>query len=161
MSGSEKGRILVVDDDEGICSVVQTALKNKGYVVDVAKNAKEAIAKTNTNFYNLALIDLRLPDMDGTELLTAMKETTPAIVKIILTGYPALQNAIDAVNKGAHGYLVKPINMDILLRTVEKHLKVQSELKAYGQQKMAEFVESRVKELETEQFDGSKTTKNM
>lgn len=158
MSGREKGRILVVDDDEGICSVVQTALKNKDYVVDIAKNAKEAIAKTNTNFYNLALIDLRLPDMDGTELLTAMKETTPAIVKIILTGYPALQNAIDAVNRGAHGYLVKPINMDILLRTVEQHLKVQRELKAYGQQKMAEFVETRVKELETEQFDDSKTT---
>ncbi|MGA2783124.1 MAG: response regulator [Candidatus Bathyarchaeia archaeon] len=159
MSAGEKGRILVVDDDEGICNVVQTALKNKGYIVDVAKNAKEAIAKTSMNFYNLALIDLRLPDMDGTELLTAMKETTPAIRKIIVTGYPALQNAIDAVNRGAHGYLVKPINMDDLLRTVERHLKTQRELKEYGQQQIAEFVETRVKELEAEQLD-SKTTKN-
>ena len=160
MSGSEKGRILVVDDDEGICSVVETALKNKGYTVDIAKNAKEAIARTNMNFYNLALIDIRLPDMDGTELLTAMKETTPAMIKIILTGYPALQNAIDAVNRGAHGYLVKPINMDDLLRTVERHLKAQRELKEYGQQQVAEFVETRIKELDAEQPNASKTTKN-
>lgn len=150
MSGSEKGRILVVDDDEGICNVVETALKNRGYIVNIAKNAREAIEKSNANFYNLALIDFRLPDMEGTELLTAMKETTPAMIKIILTGYPALQNAIDAVNRGAHGYLVKPINMDELFRTVEEHLRAQRELKEYGQQQIAEFVETRAKELETE-----------
>jgi ActR/RegA family two-component response regulator len=82
------------------------------------------------------------------------------MIKIILTGYPALQNAIDAVNRGAHGYLVKPINMDDLLRTVERHLKAQRELKEYGQQQVAEFVETRIKELDAEQPNTSKTTKN-
>ena len=159
MSRSEKGSVLVVDDDEGIRSVVEKALKNTGYLVDTAKNAKEAITKTNANFYNIALIDIRLPDMEGTELLKAMKETTPPMIKIILTGYPAMQNAIDAVNRGAHGYLVKPVNMDELLRTVERHLKAQKELKEYGQQKIAEFVETRVKQLEEEDRDTSKTRK--
>ena len=57
--------------------------------------------------------------MEGTELLTALKETTPKMVKIILTGYPALQNAITAINKGVDAYLVKPVNTDELLRSVE------------------------------------------
>lgn len=159
MSEGEKARILVIDDDEGTRKVVAEALKSEGYLVDTVSNGTEAVEKSQTSFYNLALIDIRLPDMEGTKLLTAMKETTPQMIKIILTGYPALQNAIDAVNKGAHGYLVKPINMDELLRTVEQQLKKQSELKEYGQQRLAQFVETRFKELQTEEFDSPKTTK--
>ncbi len=159
MSESKGGRILVVDDDEGIRKVVAEALRSEGYSVDTASNGKEAIEKSQANFYNLALVDIRLPDMEGTKLLTSMKETTPEMVKIILTGYPALQNAIDAVNKGAHGYLVKPIKMDELLRTVEQSLKKQRESKKYGQEKVAEFVETRFKELQSEEQDNSTTTK--
>ena len=159
MSEGEKGRILVIDDDEGTRKVVAEALESEGYSVDTANNGKEAVEKSQTNFYNLALVDIRLPDMEGTKLLTSMKETTPEMIKIILTGYPALQNAIDAVNKGAHGYLVKPINMDELLRAVEQHLKKQSEMKEYGQQRLAQFVETRFEELQTEELDTPKTTK--
>ena len=159
MSESGKGRILVIDDDEGIRKVVAEALKSDGYLVDTATNGKEAVEKSRTNFYNLALIDIRLPDMEGTKLLTSMKQTIPEMIKIILTGYPALQNAIDAVNNGAHGYLVKPINMDELLRTVEEHLKKQSEMKQYSQEKVAEFVETRFNELQTEEPNSPKATK--
>lgn len=159
MTESGKGRILVIDDDEGIRKVVGTALQGEGYLVDTAANGKEAVEKSRTNFYNLALVDIRLPDMEGTKLLTVMKETTPEMVKIILTGYPALQNAIEAVNKGADGYLVKPINMDELLRTIKQHLKKQRELKEFGQEKLAKLVETRFKELQTEEFDSSKTPK--
>jgi DNA-binding NtrC family response regulator len=159
MSESGKSRILVIDDDEGIRKVVTHALKSEGYSVDTASNGKEAIEKSQTNFYNLALIDIRLPDMEGTELLTALKETTPKMIKIILTGYPALQNAIDGVNKGAHGYLVKPIKMDELFQTVKEQLKKQSESKEYGEQKLAKFVETRFKEMQAEQFDTPQATK--
>jgi DNA-binding NtrC family response regulator len=159
MSESKKGSILVIDDDEGVRKVVAEALKSEGYFVDTASNGKEAIEKSHTNFYNLALVDLRLPDMEGTKLLTSMKETTPEMIKIILTGYPALQNAIDAVNEGAQGYLVKPINMDELLRTVEKHLKRQSEMKEYTQERVAEFVETRFKQLQEEERDTPRATK--
>ena len=159
MNETGKGRILVIDDDEGIRKVVAEALRSEGYSVDTASNGKQAVEKSRTNFYNLALIDIRLPDMEGTKLLTSMKQTTPEMIKIILTGYPALQNAIDAVNKGAHGYLVKPINMDELLRTVEEHMKKQSEMKQYSQERVAEFVETRFNELQTEERDNPKTTK--
>jgi DNA-binding NtrC family response regulator len=153
MSQGEKARIIVIDDDEGIRTVVATALTDKGYIADTASNGKEAIEKSQTNFYHLALIDIRLPDMDGTKLLTAMKETTPEMRKIILTGYPAQQNAIDAVNRGAHGYLVKPLNMDELLRTIEQHLEKQREVKEYGQTKVSEYVTTRIREIQAEELD--------
>jgi len=77
----ETARILVIDDDESIRKSLATVLEEEGYVVDTAENGKEAIQKSNVNFYNLALIDIQLPDMEGTRLLTAMKETTPKMVK--------------------------------------------------------------------------------
>jgi len=146
---SENARILVIDDDEGIRKVLAAALEKEGYVVDTAKDGKEAIEKSKTSFYNLALVDIRLPDMEGTKLLTALKETVPKMVKIIVTGYPSLQNAIEAVNKGADGYIVKPIKMDEFLSTVEGHLKKQQGAIKYSEQKVAEFIETRVKEQES------------
>jgi len=156
VSEVKKGRIIVIDDDEGICKVLAAALEGEDYVVDTASNGKQAIEKSQTNFYNLALVDIRLPDMEGTKLLTAMKETTPEMRKIILTGYPGLQNAMDAVNKGAHAYLVKPVDMDKLLRTVEEQLEKQREMKDYGQQKLAQFVETRFQELQAQEADAPK-----
>jgi len=146
---TEKARILVIDDDEGVRKVLAVALADKGYNVDTAKDATEAIGKSRTNFYNLALVDIRLPDMEGTKLLTAMKETTPKMVHIILTGYPSLQNAIEAVNKGADGYIVKPVNMENLLTTVEEHLKKQEEAQKYSEEKVKEYIETRAREHET------------
>jgi DNA-binding NtrC family response regulator len=145
---SERARILVVDDDESIRKTVTTILKDEGYVVDEAENGAEAIKKTNAKFYNLALIDVRLPDMEGTQLLTTIKETTPKMVKIIVTGYPALQNAIEAVNKGADAYILKPVDVEKLLNTIKEHLKKQQEAKKYSEEKVTEFIETRVKELE-------------
>jgi len=146
---AETIRILVVDDDESIRKVLATILEEKGYVVDTAENGKEAIEKSNAKFYNLALIDIRLPDMEGTQLLTALKETTPKMVKIIITGYPSLQNAVEAVNKGADAYILKPFNMDSVLNTIQEHLKKQQEAKKYSEEKVAEFIETRGKEFET------------
>ena len=151
MSEAEKGRIIVIDDDDGIRKVVATALEGEGYRVETASSGKQAIEKSQSSFYNLALVDVRLPDMEGTKLLTAMKDTTPEMRKVILTGYPGLQNAIDAVNKGAHAYLVKPVDMDELLRTVEDQLKTQREMKEYGQEKVAQYVETRFQELQTQE----------
>ena len=156
MSETEKGRIIVIDDDDGIRKVLAAALESEHYAVDTASNGKQAIEKSQTNFYNLALVDIRLPDIDGTKLLSSMKETTPEMRKVVLTGYPGIQNAIDAVNKGAHAYLVKPVDMDELLRTVEDQLKKQREMKEYGREKVARFVETRFKELETQE-PGSQT----
>jgi DNA-binding NtrC family response regulator len=145
---SEVNRILVIDDDASIRDVLTAVLEREGYLVDVAENGSEAIRKSKIRFYNLALIDIRLPDMEGTRLLTELKETIPKMIKIILTGYPSLQNAVEAVNKNADGYLVKPINMEDLLKTVKRLLEKQREERKFSEEKIVEFVESRAKELE-------------
>lgn len=124
-------------------------LEEEGYVVDTAKNGQSAIEKSKTRSYDLALIDIRLPDMDGTALLTALVGATPKMVKIMLTGYPSLENAIEAVNKGADGYIVKPFAVPKLLETVKEHLKKQQEAKKYTEENVAEFIETRAKELES------------
>lgn len=146
----EQERILVVDDDDSIRKVLASILEEKGYVVDTAQRGKEAIEKTQSEFYNLALVDIRLPDMDGTEVLASIKETTPPMVKIIVTGYPSLQNAIDAVNKGADAYVLKPFKVDNILKIISEHLKKQKENKKYGERKILEFIQTRAKELDQE-----------
>jgi len=148
----ERARILVVDDDESIRKVLETILEDEGYVVDTAKNGREAIKKSKAKFYNLALIDIRLTDIEGTKLLTKLKDTTPKMRKIIVTGYPSLQNAIEAVNRGANAYVLKPFDMDKVLETIEDQMKKQQKEKRYSQEKVGEFIETRVKELEKEKI---------
>ena len=79
----KKPRILIVDDDESIRRVLTEILEGEGYVVDSVGTAGEAIVKTGEKFYNLALIDIRLPDMDGVKLLTKIKETKPKMRKVM------------------------------------------------------------------------------
>jgi DNA-binding NtrC family response regulator len=146
----ERPRILIVDDDESIRKVLVAVLEENEYVVDSAKDGKEAIEKTSRDFYNLALIDIRLPDIEGTKLIAKMKETTPRMRKIIITGYPSLQNAVDALNKGADAYIMKPFDMDKVLQTIKEQLEKQQEEKKYSQERVTEFIETRVKELEEE-----------
>lgn len=146
---SETGRILVIDDDESMRKLLVMTLESRGYSVDTARDGKEAIRKSNSDLYDLALVDLRLPDMDGIELLTAMKQIAPTMMKIILTGYPSLESAIEAINKGADGYVVKPVKTEQLLSTVQEHLRKQREAKTYSEEKVKEFIETRVRELET------------
>lgn len=146
----ETARILIVDDDEDIRNVLTTILEDEGYTVESVGTAKKAIAETGKKIYNLALIDIRLPDMEGIELLTRMKDTTPKMRKIIITGYPTLQNAVEAVNRGADAYIIKPFDVKKALRTIKGELTKQEEEKRYSQDKVAEFIETRVKQLEVE-----------
>jgi DNA-binding NtrC family response regulator len=149
---TEPAKILVIDDDESIRKTIATILEEKGYIVDTASSGREAIEKSRTNFYNLALIDIRLPDMEGTKLLPQLRETVPKMIKIIVTGYPSLQNAVEAVNKGADSYIMKPFNVDTVLKTIEEHLRKQQESKRYSEEKVKEFIETRARELETTSY---------
>lgn len=154
---SEKTRVLIVDDDESIRKVLTAVLEEAGYIVDTAQSGNEAIEKCSRSYFNLALIDIRLPDMEGTRLLNAMKQDNPPMVKIIVTGYPSLSNAIEAVNKGADAYLLKPLAMEEVLKTIKEHLERQREAKKYSEGKVAEFIESRARELEAEANIGKAT----
>lgn len=143
----KRARILVVDDDENIRNTLKPVLEEEGYVVDVAKDGYEAIAMTVQALYNIALIDIRLPDMSGVELLTRMRDTVPKMRKIMITGYPSVQNAIEAVNRKADAYLVKPVDVEKLLKTIRAHIEMQENEKKYSEERVAEFIETRVKEI--------------
>ena len=140
-------RILVIDDDENIRNTMKAMLENEGYIVDLAATGSEAIEKTQKTAYNLALLDIRLPDIEGVELLKLMKDTVPRTRKIMVTGYPSMQNVITALNKNADAYLIKPVNIEKLLATVNEQLQLQKDERQLSEQKVAEFIETRVKEL--------------
>ena len=143
----KKASILIVDDNEGILETLSAILEEKGYRTDTAKNGKEAIEKAKTNFYNVALLDIKLPDIDGTQLLTKIEETTPRMVKIMITGYAALENAVEALNLGADAYIMKPVDPENLLKIVNEKLKVQRKAEKMSQKKVADWIETRARQL--------------
>ncbi len=140
-------RILIVDDDDTIRSTMKAILEDEGYEVDLAASGKEGVQKAKDTSYNIALLDIRLPDMEGVELLKLMKPAVPRTRKIMVTGYPSTQNAIEALNKNADAYLIKPVDIEKLLNTIKEQLKLQEEEKSFNEEKVAEFIESRVKEI--------------
>jgi CheY-like chemotaxis protein len=117
-----RASILLVDDDEIIRKGVSNALHEEGFSVDTASNGKQALEKSQLRHYDLALVDIRLPDMEGTKLLKMLKEKTPEIKEIIITGYPSIENAVQAVNDGADAYLIKPIKPADLLAKIRQKM---------------------------------------
>jgi DNA-binding NtrC family response regulator len=140
-------KILIVDDDVAIRTTMKAILEEEGYKVDLAGSGKEGIKKTNEQAYNVALLDIRLPDMEGVQLLKLMKDTMPRTRKIMVTGYPSTQNAIEALNKNADAYLIKPVDIEKLLSTIKEQLQLQEEERKFSEEKVAEFIESRVGDL--------------
>ncbi len=121
----DKKRILIIDDDRGILDGFKLLLERKGYLIDTADTGSEAIEKVRSEYFNLALIDIRLPDIDGTALLSEFRELNPEMKKIIITGYSTRENAIESLNQGANAYLEKPVTPGKLLEFVAKKLAEQ------------------------------------
>jgi len=139
-------RILVVDDDENIRNTMKAILEEEGYIVDTATTGTEAIKRTEETSYNVALLDIRLPDIEGVELLKLMKDAVPRTRKIMVTGFPSMQNAVAAVNKNADAYLIKPVDIEKLLNTIKEQLQLQENEREFTEQKVAEFIETRMNE---------------
>ena len=144
----EKKSILIVDEDRAILKSLKDILESEGYNVDTAETGQEAIQKSEARFYNLSLLDIKLRDMEGTELLTKMHSETPRMMKIMITGYPSLENAVNSLNLGADAYLMKPIDPDKLLKIVEEKLKEQEEAEKMSQEKVAEWIQTRIRKLQ-------------
>ena len=122
MSGCKK-TILVVDDDKSILRTFTRILQKSGYEIDVAETGKEAMEKTEGHHFDLALVDIRLPDMDGTDLLAKLKKQLQHTVKIMITGFPSLETGVKALDEGADAYLVKPVKPQELLMLLDEKLK--------------------------------------
>ena len=147
---SKKEKILIVDDDVALQESLVTILENEGYFIETARTGLEAEAKVKAEYYNLALLDIRLPDMTGIELLTRINVLAPRTKKLVLTGYPDASSAIRAVNEKADAYLIKPFDPVDLISLIEEHLEQQREELEYTQEKVLEYIQNRVKELDTQ-----------
>lgn len=121
----EKKNILIIDDDKYILNIFSRILQKQGYNVDIAETGQEALEKIDTKEYNLALIDVKLPDTNGTDLLAKIHTIKPEMMKIAITGFPSLEDANKVMDQGATAYLVKPVKSEELVKIIAQKLKTQ------------------------------------
>ncbi len=112
--------LLIVDDDEAFRNVVKDRFSRRGYHAVLAANGNEAISLSQKNNFDIALVDIKMPEMDGIELLKQLKSERPNIEVIILTGHATIDTAIDAIKLGAYHYLAKPCKLAELEVVVQK-----------------------------------------
>ena len=117
----EKKRILVIDDDTNILRVFKSILEKEGYMVETAETGKDALEKIKKEKFNVCLIDVKLPDMDGTDLLLELTKE-PETIKIIITGFSSDEVGRKAADYGADDFLVKPVKAEELIATVRDRL---------------------------------------
>ena len=120
-------RILIVDDEESIRNSLREILESDGYSVETAETGQEGIAKCRKNSFDMALLHIKLPDMQGTELLTKLPSHENKMVKIMVTGSADLEDAIKSVNLGADAYITKSVGPEYLLSIVALKLREQKE----------------------------------
>lgn len=117
-----KNKILVVDDEEALRTVLSTELEGEGYQVSTAGDGEEAIKILGSQQFHLILLDIKMPNVDGFEVLKFVKLKQPTTKVIMLTGFADLKNAIESKKLGAEDFVSKPYDLVDLLTTVERVL---------------------------------------
>jgi DNA-binding NtrC family response regulator len=116
----EPARVLVVDDERSILLLLEEALTQWGYQVTCASHVTEALAAIKTQVFDAALTDVRMPDMSGLDLLREIKKQDESIEVVIMTGYPTITSAVEALKEGAYDYLSKPLILDELRHLMQR-----------------------------------------
>ena len=145
--------ILIVDDDETILAVLKEILELDGYTVETAATGKEAVEKSENIFFNLSMLDIKLPDMEGTELIIKLHKENPQMIKIIITGFPSFDNAVKSLNLGADAYIMKPVNSKELLELVGEKIREQQAASQIDEDRVSEWINGKIHQIEQEQQD--------
>ncbi len=116
--------ILVIDDDPSIVRTLTKVLTRAGFKVDAARSGSEAIQKLRENSYDVSIVDLRLGDMEGTELLSMMQKASPQMLRIMLTGTPIPNSRLEEAQGKADFFLLKPVKPQELLAIIDSRLKI-------------------------------------
>lgn len=111
--------LLLVDDEEKFLKSVAARLELKNFNVTTAANGEEAVEVAENNFFDVAILDLQMPGMDGTRLLDILKKKHKYLEIIILTGHPNVQSAVECTKLGAFNYLEKPFDFDKVVEAVK------------------------------------------
>lgn len=144
----KRASLLIVDDDAMILESLVSILEAEGYNVRAAGTGEEALKELEKSFFNVVLVDIKLPDMTGLDLLARVKETTPRVRKLVLTGFPDVSSAVETVNRKADAYLVKPYDPDSLLKLIEKNVMEQRDELRLTQERVLDYIKTRVKQLD-------------
>jgi DNA-binding NtrC family response regulator len=112
--------VLIVDDDSDVRSMLSAVLEDEGYSVEAVESGREAIKTCEKLPFDVALVDINLPDVKGTALLHELKRIQPRMVKIIITGEPSVENAVKGLYEKADGFITKPFDPKELLDTVRR-----------------------------------------
>ena len=119
---------LIVERDEQVHQALMDAFQEAGYFTDGARNGKEAIQMVKEFFYNIAVVEVDLPDMKGLEFLKVVKGIHPDTSVIFIAGNPSLENSVDALNVGASAYLMKPIQTEQMMQHIREVLERQKSI---------------------------------
>ncbi len=111
--------VLVIDDEQVICDACRLVLSENGHQVAHCITGNQGLLEIERNAYDLILLDMKLPDIDGTRILEFIRERSLSSAVVVMTGYSTLSNAVEAMKLGAADYLSKPFSEDELLATID------------------------------------------
>ncbi len=144
-------RILIIDDDIEILRVFAKILQLEGYITETAASGEEALNKAKSSFFDVFLIDIRLPDMEGTEILAELQQSDPTSVKIMVSGQPSTEHAIKALNAGANAFLTKPVDFNILLKNIKDRLH-ERDTKQRTEKTLDQWVKLRISKVQSSEY---------
>jgi two-component system nitrogen regulation response regulator GlnG len=113
-------RILVADDEESMRWVLSKALKRKGFSVDLAIDGRQALSMIQDSSYDLAILDIKMPGINGLDLLDKIREQKKDLLVVIMTAEASMKNAVEAMKRGAYDYITKPFDLDVIDAIIEK-----------------------------------------
>lgn len=122
---TESVRVLVADDELSLRMVLQTALNKVGYEVDTVKNGKEALCMAQENHYDVAILDIRMPEVDGLQAFYEIHKIKPNLPIILMTAFGSSETAVNAMKHGAYDYILKPFNLDEVKIIVSRAIRMQ------------------------------------
>jgi len=145
--------VLIVDDDPGIRETLIELMQPEGYRVSEAATAKEALEKVKAQTFDLILLDIQLPDIEGTKLLAHFQNIVPDSIKIMITGNSTVENTLEALNNGANSYFRKPFNPQDLLETIENKLQERERRERITGKRLEEWVRLRLRRSQSIEYE--------
>jgi DNA-binding NtrC family response regulator len=142
VSNKTQALIMVVDDDPLVLDFLQEYLKQCDYMVHAAGSGEDAIAELTQSLPDIVLVDLKMPGLDGLQTIEKISEIDPAIVTILMTGFPTLDSSVKAIRLGASDYILKPFKLD------EVDLALKNAIHEHEVRQEMKNLRNRVKELE-------------
>ncbi len=122
---NQKPRVLVIDDEQAVCDLLHDELKERGYQCVTALNGNDALTKLATEDFNVALVDIKLPEISGIEVLRKIQSNYPNTVAIMITAVSSIDTVVESMKLGASDYIVKPFDLDRVNTSIRNALETK------------------------------------